>query len=1143
MHNSVSIAVDDDESEDLSGKAKATRIRRRRRRLRDPVPGDLVRRVLRWVIRRWTILIFLPAAVFLLIEASRMSGSPVVRDRSPPTRETESIGNLNRLDPTTRVVNGIRQPCLKIVPPEQIQNLEFPEEVGTKDAVKRIVYKSDTSSSNTLSGEDMGATRFNLFTGPQTLSEREESFKVNETAVVNCGFYSENGGFKISDKDRSYVQTCKVVVTTCAFGGGDDLYQPIGMTEASLRKVCYVAFWDEITRSAQEVEGNIIDENSMIGKWRIVVVGDLPFTDQRLNGKIPKMLGHRLFPQARFSIWVDSKSQFRRDPIGVLNALLWTTNSVLAISEHGARSSIYDEAKAVVKKHKATPEEVEVQMAQYLHDGFPDEKRYNGKKALAEASIIMREHTPLMNQFMCLWFNEVVRFTSRDQLSFPYVLWRLKVLKKINMFPVCTRKDLVNSMGHKHKDMGQVKRPIKGKKKPPLGANLQTSLKEIQQLEKRLNGQIVVRRALEKALGYRSSALDTSNENSVPKPTKELIKDIAVLELEVVYLEQHLLSLYRSAFDQQISALSPSATGVKANQSPRFQSSLVHETSRLDIRAQQSTLAVQSNTVSFSRVRSPVKKTKSYVYDDKLTDSGIQRSYSSLSQQSVCSARMSPSSESPAKALREFHSQPLSMFQAENSTSNIISLADHLGASIADHVPETPNKISGDLVRCMATIYCKLADPSLMQHGLSSSPNSSFSSASAFSPPYIGDIWSPGCKRESSLDARLENPFRVEGLKEFSGPYNAMVEVPSICRDSQRLSDMEDLLQRLKSLVRQLEKIDPRKMKHKEKLAFWINIHNSLVMHAYLNHGIPQSSLKRVSLLVKWLRTLFSPLKKFKAADEWQGYAIAHHEPLLFFALCSGSHSDPAVRIYTAKKVLQELEAAKQDYIRATVGIRKEQKILLPKIIESFAKDSNLSLEGVVDMIQPYLPETLRKAMQRCQQGRSRKSVEWVPHNFSFRYLLSRELVRNELPCLFLQNEFLFLKGRRKGGSLTHNEVYFAKVRVPLKPSISSIGISSVGYEYDRFIHSITCESAVNLHRAGKATVRESSLRDLGATHFKYGVVAEHFEVTKFALLETIKEAVPEMWCPEMKMAWGEAYDQLVAAIKKEMKAPVPQNS
>ncbi|KAF6155783.1 hypothetical protein GIB67_007430 [Kingdonia uniflora] len=273
---------------------------------------------------------------------------------------------------------------------------------------------------------------------------------VNGTAVVHCGFYSEKGGFKLSEEDKSYMQTCKVVVSTCTFGGGDDLYQPIGMSQASLEKVCYVAFWDEITLATQEADGKKINVDRMIGKWHIVIVRDLPFTDQRLNGKIPKMLTHRLFPQARFSIWVDSKSQFRRDPLGVLEALLWRTNSILAISEHGARSSVYDEAKAVVHKNKAAPEEVDRQMTQYLHDGFPDDKRFYGKKALAEASIIVKEHTPLTNLFMCLWFNEVVRFTSRDQLSFPYVHRRLR-LKRINMFHVCTRKDLVNSIGHKRK--------------------------------------------------------------------------------------------------------------------------------------------------------------------------------------------------------------------------------------------------------------------------------------------------------------------------------------------------------------------------------------------------------------------------------------------------------------------------------------------------------------------------------------------------------------------------------------------------------------------------------------------------------------------------------------------------------------------
>ncbi|KAK0582115.1 hypothetical protein LWI29_021640 [Acer saccharum] len=82
----------------------------------------------------------------------------------------------------------------------------------------------------------------------------------------------------------------------------------------------------------------------------------------------------------------------------------------------------------------------------------------------------------------------------------------------------------------------------------------------------------------------------------------------------------------------------------------------------------------------------------------------------------------------------------------------------------------------------------------------------------------------------------------------------------------------------------------------------------------------------------------------------------------------------------------------------------------------------------------------------------------------------------------------------------------------------------------------MTCESAVQLRKSGKVTVRESSLKKLGAAHFKYGVVNEHFEVAKFALLETIKEAAGEMWSAEMKNAWGEAYDHLVAAIKSQMK-------
>lgn len=37
-----------------------------------------------------------------------------------------------------------------------------------------------------------------------------------------------------------------------------------------------------------------------------------------------------------------------------------------------------------------------------------------------------------------------------------------------------------------------------------------------------------------------------------------------------------------------------------------------------------------------------------------------------------------------------------------------------------------------------------------------------------------------------------------------------------------------------RSIVSRLEVIDPQRLSHAEKLAFWINIHNALVMHVMI---------------------------------------------------------------------------------------------------------------------------------------------------------------------------------------------------------------------------------------------------------------------------------------------------------------------
>ncbi|KAG5089540.1 hypothetical protein JHK86_002152 [Glycine max] len=583
------------------------------------------------------------------------------------------------------------------------------------------------------------------------------------------------------------------------------------------------------------------------------------------------------------------------------------------------------------------------------------------------------------------------------------------------------------------KDMGYLAECDKARKnRSPTNEVHSTPKQEILQLERRLQDQFQVRSTLEKALGFRSSSLVNSNEMMIPKPATELIREIAVLELEVVYLEQHLLSLYRKAFDQQLSSVSPTSKEESVKFPLTTHSARFINFSMPEVLTKRECSTVQSN--EHNKLETLRKEYDRYepetfrneqsrdLLEEKHLDSGVYRCHSSLSH---CPAftRESPPADSLAKSLRACHSQPLSMLEyAQSSSSNIISLAEHLGTRISDHVPVAPNKLSEDMVKCISAIYCKLADPPMAQPGLSS-PSSSLSSASAFSIGDQGEMWSPRFRNNSSFEVRLDNPFHVEGLKEFSGPYSTMVEVSWLYRESQKSADTEKLLQNFRSLICRLEEVDPGRLKHEEKIAFWINIHNALVMHAFLAYGIPQNNVKRVFLLLKaaynvgghtisadtiqntilkcrmsrpgqWLRLLFSQRSKFKAGDRRQAYALEQAEPLSHFALCSGNHSDPAVRVYTPKRVFQELEVAKDEYIRANLGVRKDQKILLPKLVESFSKDSGLCPIGVMDMILESLPEYLRKNVKKCRLAKSRKCIEWIPHNFTFRYLISKDMVK-----------------------------------------------------------------------------------------------------------------------------------------------------
>lgn len=77
---------------------------------------------------------------------------------------------------------------------------------------------------------------------------------------------------------------------------------------------------------------------------------------------------------------------------------------------------------------------------------------------------------------------------------------------------------------------------------------------------------------------------------------------------------------------------------------------------------------------------------------------------------------------------------------------------------------------------------------------------------------------------------------------------------------------------------------------------------------------------------------------------------------------------------------------AKEEYIQTNIRLNKEQRLMVPKNVEYYIKEmGGLSRSGVPEIVEHSMPDSLGNL-------KLSKKVDWIPHNFAFRFLLSNEL-------------------------------------------------------------------------------------------------------------------------------------------------------
>ncbi len=131
-----------------------------------------------------------------------------------------------------------------------------------------------------------------------------------------------------------------------------------------------------------------------------------------IAAKIYKILSHE-FIDSDISIWVDGNIELLIPPEKLVDD--WLKDADLAVWKHPDRDCIYDEAPAAKGLGGDYVKMIDEQIREYGNKGFPR------NAGLAECNVIMRRHNNKVKTFNEDWWNEILKWSCRDQLSFPVV--------------------------------------------------------------------------------------------------------------------------------------------------------------------------------------------------------------------------------------------------------------------------------------------------------------------------------------------------------------------------------------------------------------------------------------------------------------------------------------------------------------------------------------------------------------------------------------------------------------------------------------------------------------------------------------------------------------------------------------------------
>ena len=139
-------------------------------------------------------------------------------------------------------------------------------------------------------------------------------------------------------------------------------------------------------------------------------------SDNTRKNRYCKINAHKIFPNYRFSIYIDGNIALKNNIRRYVQELPKTRIAVLARTSY---KSVYAEALRCMMHGRDDKEKFLKQVEQYWLEGMPEDF------GLILPTIMVREHNnPICRKIMDDWWNEIRKYSKRDMISLAYVLWK-----------------------------------------------------------------------------------------------------------------------------------------------------------------------------------------------------------------------------------------------------------------------------------------------------------------------------------------------------------------------------------------------------------------------------------------------------------------------------------------------------------------------------------------------------------------------------------------------------------------------------------------------------------------------------------------------------------------------------------------------